>query len=214
MLPRVLDAAGDPALRAGRPFRRRLDRRDLCRRRAGCAGARPGADGAAFLRRGRRRSPASRRSRAPTSRAICARGWRATTRRGRRLLRLERRLARSAASAPGTSPSMPAGIACADAAACRALADPYGTDGAAADRRERAARRRCWRRVLIAGVAPFAASGSARRRRWRRSRAFARRRVMPVAGGMQGDMRCRIDFQTEPGRYRHWRLASTARSRP
>ena len=39
MLPQVLDAAGDQAVRAGGAFRRRLDRRDLCGiGRAACPG--------------------------------------------------------------------------------------------------------------------------------------------------------------------------------
>ena len=49
-----------------RPQRRRLDRGDLCRQHAGSSGARPGADGAAFLHRGRWGSP---RSAAPATRS-------------------------------------------------------------------------------------------------------------------------------------------------
>ena len=67
-LPRTLDFMHDearetsaaparrhrlPAGPAGRPQRRRVDRRDLRRQRAGSSRARAGADGAAFHRRGR-----------------------------------------------------------------------------------------------------------------------------------------------------------------
>ena len=51
-LPRLLDADRLPARTAGRPQRRRLDRRDLCRQPSGSPRRRTGADRAAFLHRG------------------------------------------------------------------------------------------------------------------------------------------------------------------
>ena len=103
VLPGVLDRVGRAPLRPDRPFRRRLDRRDPCRQRRRSAARRHRADRPAFLHRGcrprqHRRHPRSLRNRRP------ARPPRAPPRAcGQCLPRLERRLARSATSAPGTS---------------------------------------------------------------------------------------------------------------
>ena len=92
-----------PQMHPGRPQRRRLDRHDLRRRPPGFPRARPRADGAAFLRRGRfdqehRRGEGGLRERRP------ARAAPALSRPCRgRVPRLERRVAQSAISATGAS---------------------------------------------------------------------------------------------------------------
>ena len=78
--------AGRAAARAGcgggaprgadRAFRWRVDRRDPCRRGARSARVRAGADRRALLRRGHQHRQHPRDQGRPTTRAICARGWR------------------------------------------------------------------------------------------------------------------------------------------
>ena len=70
---------GCAACGVGRPFRRRVDRRDPCRHGARSAGARRGDDRGRTSSSRTSTSPAFAASRRPTSRATCARGWRAIT---------------------------------------------------------------------------------------------------------------------------------------